>query len=259
MQKLGVMSALAAALVLAGCGKEATKPADEVAVTQKTQKEEAVKLQNLVEKQAYSLGVNFGSQLKSTVEQINAAGISLDSELVQKGVQDAMSGAPALEMAEIQSSLQALQQEHQKLEAAKRESDGAEARKAGETFLAENAKKDGITVTDSGLQYEVIEAGEGDKPAATDTVTVHYTGTLVDGTKFDSSVDRGEPAQFPLNRVIPGWTEGVQLMSPGAKYRFYIPYNLAYGEQGAGSIPPFATLIFDVELISIDQSAGEGE
>ncbi|WP_017444325.1 FKBP-type peptidyl-prolyl cis-trans isomerase [Gayadomonas joobiniege] len=255
MQKLGVMSALAAALVLAGCGQESQKPAEEVSATQQTQQEEAVKLQNLVEKQAYGLGVNFGSQLKSTIEQINAAGIALDSELVQQGVKDAMGGEPALEMAEIQSALQELQKEHQKLEAAKREAEGAEARQEGETFLAENAKKDGIQVTESGLQYEVITEGEGDKPAATDTVTVHYTGTLIDGTKFDSSVDRGEPAQFPLNRVIPGWTEGVQLMSPGAKYRFYIPYNLAYGEQGAGSIPPFATLVFDVELISIDESS----
>lgn len=123
---------------------------------------------------------------------------------------------------------------------------------AGEAFLAENGAREGITTTASGLQYEVIEAGTGNKPAATDEVTVHYHGTLIDGTVFDSSVDRGEPTSFPLNRVISGWTEGLQLMSVGSKYRFFIPYNLAYGEREAGAkIKPFSALIFEVELISI--------
>ncbi|MER2490365.1 FKBP-type peptidyl-prolyl cis-trans isomerase [Catenovulum sediminis] len=252
MQKLGVVSALAAALVLAGCGKDASNEAQEQAKSQETQQKEAVTLQTLSEKQAYGLGVNFGGQLKSTVEQINAVGLELDMKLVQQGVADMLAGNPSLEQADIQAALQELQKQHQELEAAKRAEDSKEFRAEGETFLAENAKKDGIQVTESGLQYEVLVEGEGDKPAATDTVTVHYTGTLLDGTKFDSSVDRGEPASFPLNRVIPGWTEGVQLMNVGSKYRFYIPYNLAYGENGTGSIPPFATLIFDVELISIE-------
>lgn len=123
---------------------------------------------------------------------------------------------------------------------------------AGKKFLEENAKKDGIKVTDSGLQYEVIKEGDGEKPAATDEVTVHYHGTLIDGTVFDSSVDRGEPTSFPLNRVIPGWTEGVQLMPEGAKYRFFIPYDLAYGERATGDkIKPYSTLIFEVELLEI--------
>ncbi|MCC5843773.1 MAG: FKBP-type peptidyl-prolyl cis-trans isomerase [Verrucomicrobia bacterium] len=128
----------------------------------------------------------------------------------------------------------------------------AENLAAGQAFLQENAEKDGITTTDSGLQYEVIQEGEGAKPAATDTVTVHYTGRLLDGTVFDSSVQRGEPIEFPLNRVIPGWTEGVQLMAPGAKYRFWIPANLAYGEQGPASIGPNQVLDFDVELLQIN-------
>lgn len=121
----------------------------------------------------------------------------------------------------------------------------------GEKYLAENAKKDGVISLPSGLQYKVIKEGTGKKPKATDRVKCHYEGFLIDGTVFDSSVQRGEPAVFPLNGVIAGWTEGVQLMAEGAKYRFFIPYDLAYGSQGAGAqIPPYAALIFDVELIS---------
>ena len=128
-----------------------------------------------------------------------------------------------------------------------------ENRAAGVAFLAENAKKANVVTTASGLQYEVIKTGTGNvSPKATDTVTVHYKGTTLDGAEFDSSYSRGEPASFPLNRVIAGWTEGVQLMTEGATYRFYIPSQLAYGEQGAGrAIGPNATLIFDVELIKI--------
>lgn len=123
----------------------------------------------------------------------------------------------------------------------------------GEAFLKSNAEAEGVKVTESGLQYSVITAAEGDKPTATNSVTVHYRGTLLDGTEFDSSIARGEPATFQLNQVIPGWTEGVQLMSVGSKFKFVIPYQLAYGENGAGaSIGPYETLIFEVELISIN-------
>ncbi|MDX9903948.1 MAG: FKBP-type peptidyl-prolyl cis-trans isomerase [Bacteroidales bacterium] len=121
----------------------------------------------------------------------------------------------------------------------------------GEKFLAENKKRDGVQETSSGLQYEAITMGTGDKPGPQDMVKVHYTGMLLDSTKFDSSVDRGEPAQFGVNQVIPGWQEGIQLMPVGSKFKFYIPYELAYGEQGTGPIPPFSTLIFDVELLEI--------
>jgi len=122
----------------------------------------------------------------------------------------------------------------------------------GATYLAENAKKEGVMVTESGLQYSVMTQGDGAKPAATDQVTVHYRGTLIDGTEFDSSYSRGEPASFGLNQVIPGWTEGVQLMNVGSKYQFVIPHELGYGERGAGgAIGPFETLIFEVELIEI--------
>ncbi|MCI7555307.1 MAG: FKBP-type peptidyl-prolyl cis-trans isomerase [Bacteroidales bacterium] len=127
------------------------------------------------------------------------------------------------------------------------------AKEEGEAFLAENAKREGVIVTGSGLQYEVLTAAEGKKPKATDKVKVHYEGTLIDGTVFDSSYRRGEAISFGLNQVIKGWTEGVQLMSVGAKYKFFIPYNLAYGERGAGAqIPPYAALIFTVELLGIE-------
>ena len=127
------------------------------------------------------------------------------------------------------------------------------AKEEGEAFLAENAKREGVIVTTSGLQYEVLTAAEGKKPKATDKVKVHYEGTLIDGTVFDSSYRRGEAISFGLNQVIKGWTEGVQLMSVGAKYKFFIPYNLAYGERGAGAqIPPYAALIFTVELLDIE-------
>jgi FKBP-type peptidyl-prolyl cis-trans isomerase FklB len=123
----------------------------------------------------------------------------------------------------------------------------------GEAFLQENSKKEGVQVTESGLQYEVLTMGKGARPSATDRVKVHYQGTLIDGTVFDSSYERGEPIVFGLNQVIKGWTEGVQLMPVGSKFRFFIPYNLAYGERGAGeSIPPYSTLIFEVELLGIE-------
>lgn len=128
----------------------------------------------------------------------------------------------------------------------------AKAKEAGENFLEENGKKEGVVTLPSGLQYQVLREGNGKKPKATDKVECHYEGTLIDGTKFDSSYDRGQTATFGLNQVIAGWTEGLQLMQEGAKYRFFIPYNLAYGENGAGqSIPPYAALIFDVELVAV--------
>jgi len=121
----------------------------------------------------------------------------------------------------------------------------------GEIFLAENKKRDGVQETSSGLQYEVITMGTGEKPGPEDVVKVHYTGMLMDSTKFDSSVDRGEPAQFGVNQVISGWQEGIQLMPVGSKFKFYIPYELGYGEQGTGPIPPYSTLLFEVELLEI--------
>jgi FKBP-type peptidyl-prolyl cis-trans isomerase len=168
---------------------------------------------------------------------------------------DAQSGTDTLlTQDEMMTALQTFQTTMMERQQAKAEREASENITAGEAFLAENASKEGVMVTESGLQYKVITEGSGPKPQATDQVTVHYRGTLLDGTEFDSSYSRGEPATFGLNQVIPGWTEGVQLMNVGSKYEFYIPANLAYGERGAGaSIGPNSTLIFEVELISIGE------
>lgn len=169
----------------------------------------------------------------------------LDIDQLTAGLKAAAAGEATMDAAEANMVIQQFMQKRQ-------ENEGAEARKAGEDYLAENAKRPEVTVTDSGLQYEVLKEGGGNSPTATQTVEVHYHGTLLDGTVFDSSVDRGETIEFPLNRVIPGWTEGVQLMKEGAKYRFFIPYDLAYGPRGsAPKIPPYAALIFDVELFKV--------
>ncbi|MBQ8277862.1 MAG: FKBP-type peptidyl-prolyl cis-trans isomerase [Bacteroidaceae bacterium] len=193
-----------------------------------------------MEKLSYALGMIIGHNLKGmNVTNLNGADFA-------KAVEDVLSGAKtALSDTEAQ---QLVTDYLQRQEAEK----GAAAREAGEKYLAENAKKEGVTVLPSGLQYSVITEGKGRKPAATDSVKCHYEGTLIDGTVFDSSYRRGEPATFPLNGVIAGWTEGVQLMAEGAKFRFFIPFNLAYGSRGAGqSIPPYAALIFDVELLEV--------
>ena len=192
-------------------------------------------------KVSYALGMNIVANLKQQGLD------TLDEAAFAQGIKAALAGDSTLMTDEeagtmLNAYFSDLQQEKTKM-----------AAKEGEVFLAANAKKEGITVTPSGLQYEVMTAGEGAKPLATDQVTVHYTGTTIDGKVFDSSVERGQPATFGLNQVIAGWTEGVQLMSLGAMYRFFIPYNLAYGERGAGAdIPPYAALIFEVELIKIN-------
>ena len=193
----------------------------------------------------YSIGVNIGMNLvnQMPMEDINTA------SLVQ-GLSDALNGQLKLSEQEIVAAITAFSQAQQE----KMNAQIAEAEIAGKTFLTENAKRPGIMTTASGLQYEVLQTGEAGAamPEATDTVTVHYHGTLIDGTVFDSSVNRGEPASFALNQVIPGWTEGVQLMKVGDKFRFFIPPDLGYGETGAGGvIGPNSTLIFEVELLEV--------
>lgn len=195
-----------------------------------------------MDKLSYAWGIAMGQQLK-------AMGVKeIDSESFKDGVKVAFDGGePQIPMDEAQKLINDYLNDLQ----AKAE---AKAREIGEKFLAENKLKDNVKETASGLQYMVLKEGEGATPTAEDEVTVHYTGKLLDGTVFDSSVNRGEPATFPLNRVIPGWTEGVQLMKEGAKYMFFIPSDLAYGPQGIpNAIPPHSTLIFEVELIKVNK------
>lgn len=197
------------------------------------------------ERMSYALGLNMGDYLHRIPFEIN-------TDAVLAGVTDAIAGKPGLSPEEYAAEMQRLQEKMK--EAGRQESRRlAETHAAqGKAFLAENAKKPGVTTTASGLQYEVITAGNGPKPAKSDTVRVHYVGTLLDGTEFDSSVRRGEPAEFSLTQVISGWTEALQLMPVGSKYKLYLPASIAYGEHGAPpTIPPNATLIFEVELLDI--------
>ncbi|MBQ7509584.1 MAG: FKBP-type peptidyl-prolyl cis-trans isomerase [Prevotella sp.] len=200
-----------------------------------------------MDKVSYALGLGIGQQLA----QMGADDLNVDD--FAQSIKDVLKGNE-LKVSHREAQ-QIVQDYFAKKEAklnAERAEKGKVAKEAGEKYLIENAKKEGVITTPSGLQYQVLKEGNGKKPTAKDSVKCHYEGFLIDGTVFDSSVQRGEPAVFGLQQVIAGWTEGLQLMSEGGKYRFFIPYRLAYGEGGAGAmIPPFATLIFDVELIEV--------
>ena len=200
-----------------------------------------------MDKLSYALGLGIGRQLA----QMGAEQLSIDD--FAQAIKDVVAGGQLkLDEAEAQVIVQEFFQKQEEKQRAAAAEMGKKAKEEGEKYLAENAKKDGVVTLPSGLQYLVIKEGNGKRPKATDKVKCHYEGMLVDGTLFDSSVQRGEPATFPLNQVIAGWTEGLQLMTEGSKYRFFIPYTLGYGERGAGaSIPPFAALVFDVELIEV--------
>lgn len=194
------------------------------------------------QKLSYTIGVQIGGGIKQD-------GLDLDTDSITQGIKDVLSNtAPKMTTQEMQATLDS----YQKSLIAEKEAAAENNKKEGEDFLAANKKKKGVKVTDSGLQYKVIEKGDGKKPAVSDTVSVNYRGTLINGKEFDSSYKRGEPVTFPLNGVIKGWSEALQLMNVGAKWQLYIPPDLAYGAQGAGgAIGPNATLIFDVELLGI--------
>jgi FKBP-type peptidyl-prolyl cis-trans isomerase len=203
------------------------------------------------QKASYAIGANIGSGITSQglAEDVDLAAIAM-------GMQDAVAGKLKLTPEEMETVMQ----EFGAVMAAKAQAANQAQAQAGIDFLAKNATQPGVKTTASGLQYLVLTEGSDKSapmPAATDSVSVHYHGTLIDGSVFDSSVERGEPISIPLNGVIPGWTEGLQLMNVGDKYRFFIPSDLAYGEQGAGTIPPNSTLIFEVELLAIEPAAAQ--
>ncbi len=217
-----------------------------------TQEEKAIALDTEIQKQAYGLGASIGMYMERNLEEHDKVGLSLDKSIIIRGFTDSMAGKSQIEKEDIQALLMNLDQA---MKAKQREQALASAEASlaeGKKFLEENAKKDGVQVTESGIQYVVLKAAEGEKPVATDTVKVHYKGTFINGEQFDSSYDRNQPAVFPLNGVIPGWTESVQLMSVGSKYKFTIPSDLAYGPNGKPpQVPGNSVLEFEIELLEI--------
>jgi len=200
-------------------------------------------LETIEQQVSYGVGRQLGEQLRNNPFK------AFDVNAVQAGLADALAGvASQVADEQLNEAFSVISKQLQEQEQAAAKEQAAE----GAKFLAENAERDDVTVTESGLQYQVLTTGEGEKPTAQSTVRTHYHGTLVNGTVFDSSYDRGQPAEFPIGGVIAGWTEALQMMTEGSKWRLYIPYHLAYGERGSqGAIPPYAALIFDVELLAI--------
>ncbi|MBM3306847.1 MAG: FKBP-type peptidyl-prolyl cis-trans isomerase [Candidatus Eisenbacteria bacterium] len=230
---LVVVAVLAVALALTSCGK---------GIAPKKQ------LSTFDERSSYAIGLNVGASLKATNMPIDVAAFV-------QGLRDTLEGGkPLMTSEEVMTVMQEFSQKARDAELKKRDEAAATNLDAGRAFLEANKAKDGIVTTASGLQYEVLTQGGGAKPKATDRVSVHYRGTLIDGTEFDSSYAQGQPAQFQLDAVIPGWTEALQLMPVGSKYRIFLPPDLAYGERGAGGrIGPNSALIFEVELLSIEK------
>ncbi|MBA6263960.1 FKBP-type peptidyl-prolyl cis-trans isomerase [Colwellia sp. Bg11-12] len=214
-------------------------------------------LETEIQKQSYSLGASIGMYMQKNLDQHEKLGVPLDQALITRGFTDSLAGKSIIEKEEIQALLMSLDEQMKAKQAEIATAESAAAIAQGTKFLEENAKKDGVKITESGIQYVVVTESEGEKPSAADTVTVHYTGTFIDGEKFDSSYDRGKPAVLPLNRVIKGWTEGVQLMSVGSKYLFTIPSDLAYGPAGnpQNGMPGNSVLQFEIELLDIKKAA----
>jgi len=231
MRKLPLVALMSAA-VLVGCNGE-----------------KEVALETNVDKMSYGIGLSMARSVKGQP-------IELNNEALVAGLKDALADKEArLDETAIREAFAAVRQEQME----KQQVESEVALKKGEDYLVENAKKDGVKSTESGLQYEVLASGEGASPSATDTVEVHYHGTLIDGSVFDSSVERGAPAKFPVNRVISGWTEALQLMKVGDKWRLHIPADLAYGAQSPSpKIPANSTLVFEVELLNIEKQNQEG-
>lgn len=253
MKPIFKVSLLAATVLLAvGCQKEESKDAQTTAKANQTQSAAASTLYKTDdEKAAYAIGVSFANYLNTSIEKPAEIGINLDKDIVLKGIDDVFAEKAGMTEEETHQALQDLDKRVSEKMQAQAAEKSAAAKKSGDDFRAEFAKEDGVKKTESGILYQVEKEGDGISPKATDTVVVNYEGTLVDGTKFDSSYDRKEPATFPLNRVIPGWTESVQLMTVGSKYKVVIPPELAYGEQDTPTIPANSTLVFEIELMSV--------
>jgi FKBP-type peptidyl-prolyl cis-trans isomerase len=231
MRILALTATIAVGAVVSGCGQQAGAG--------------PTRLSSQEDSASYVLGYKMGENLRQQ-------SVPMKPELIFRGLTAGMSGgASAIPDSAMQTVMMNFQVKMAGLQHHRDSLAQIENRKTGDEFLTENKKKDGVKTTASGLQYKVLTEGSGPRPKATSQVTVHYKGTLLDGKQFDSSYDRGQPATFALNQVIPGWTEGVQLMNVGSKYQFWIPGNLAYGQQGSPpAIPPNATLVFEVELLS---------
>jgi FKBP-type peptidyl-prolyl cis-trans isomerase len=244
--RLASLSAGAFVMCLAISANAAEEAAAAPAESEAAPAAPAAGLESELSKESYAVGANVG-------RSIAEPGIEIDLDAFLEGFKAAYNKQElSMTPEEIQTAMMSLSQKAQAAAAKKQAEMGAAGKAEGDAFLAENAKKEGIKITESGLQYKVLTEGDGPLPAATDTVKVHYTGTFIDGKKFDSSVDRGEPATFGVDQVIPGWTEALQLMKVGSKWQLAIPSDLAYGPQGRGAdMPPNSVLLFDVELIEI--------
>lgn len=235
--KLSIFSL--AAVLLGACSNQATG-----------QKGREVPLASTLDSVSYGVGSDVGNNLRMNLKQAGLDSLNLDAMFA--GMRDAMDSVERISPDQVKAVVQAYMMEAQKKQMVEQQLKDEASLAEGKTFLAENGKKAGVVTTASGLQYEVLKAGTGAKPTAEQTVKVHYKGTLINGKQFDSSYDRGEPAEFPVNAVIPGWTEALQLMPTGSRWKLWIPSELAYGQHGAGAdIPGNSTLIFEVELLDI--------
>lgn len=240
-KNLFVISALSLALTLTGCKNDKTEAPKATAITEQSSE---------VQKAGYALGFEMGTNAKEVMDD-------LDLDAMQQGIKDAYAGKEAaLSEEKLRTAIESYMKRKQEEAVKKMEEKAKTNKEAGKKFLEENSKKEGVKTTASGLQYKVVTEGTGKSPKATDSVVVHYEGKLIDGKVFDSSYERGEPIEFPLNQVIAGWTEGLQLMKEGGTYELYIPSDLAYGEQGNPGIEPNSTLIFKIELLD-EKAANE--
>jgi FKBP-type peptidyl-prolyl cis-trans isomerase FkpA len=241
MKKVAIAILTAAVITLSACQPPPIDPLQVEILTLDTEQQQ----------KSYAMGASMGHILERKIANQKEMGVEYDPGLLVKGFIAALQGQSQLDKNDIKSINHAVELLVREKQVAQKAQTSDKNKAEGVEFLANNAKRLGVTVTESGLQYEILRNGEGRKPKATDTVKVNYFGKLLDGTQFDSSYARNKPASFPLNRVIKGWTEGLQLMSVGAKYKFYVPSNLAYSTRSTGKISSHSTLIFEVELLEI--------